>query len=77
MKNIFQPARGTLLPVVLFVFIAVSLMFIDHRSRNLEPLRVGISVLISPLRQLISLPPQAGRPEPLSPADPAQQGQSR
>ncbi len=60
MKNIFQPARGTLLPVVLFVFIAVSLMFIDHRSRNLEPLRVGISVLISPLRQLINLPPQAG-----------------
>jgi rod shape-determining protein MreC len=60
MKNIFQPARGTVPPALLLVILSISMMFVDHRFDQLESVRSGISVLISPLRYLVSLPALSG-----------------
>lgn len=35
-------------------------MFVDHRFSHLESVRSGISVVVSPLRYLVSLPAQSG-----------------
>ena len=60
MKNIFQPTRGTLAPALLLIILSISLMYVDQRFTHLKPLRTGISVVISPLRYLVSLPSQTG-----------------
>lgn len=59
MKNIFQPARGTLFPALFFALLSMSIMFIDHRSQ-LEGVRSSLSVVISPLRYLVSIPSLTG-----------------
>ena len=60
MQNIFQQARGKILPAILLAALSASVMFVDHRFTHLEGLRSGISIVISPLRYLISLPAQSG-----------------
>lgn len=60
MKNIFQPARGTVAPAVFLIALSISTMFIDQRFTYLESVRSGISILVSPLRYLVSLPALSG-----------------
>ncbi len=60
MQNIFQQARGKILPTLFLISLSVAVMFVDHRFNHLESLRAGVAVVISPLRYLVSLPAQAG-----------------
>lgn len=60
MQNIFQQARGKVVPALFLIALSTSVMFVDHRFPHLENLRSGVSVIISPLRYLVSLPAQAG-----------------
>lgn len=60
MKNIFQPARGTVAPALFLIVICVSLMVVDQRTRFLEVPRTAISVAISPLRYLATMPSLTG-----------------
>ena len=60
MKNIFQPVRGALFPALFLVTLSVALMFIDHRLTYLQAARSGLSVVISPLRYLVSIPALSG-----------------
>ncbi|MBT3725199.1 MAG: rod shape-determining protein MreC [Gammaproteobacteria bacterium] len=60
MKNIFQPARGTVAPALFLIALSISIMFVDQRFTHLESVRSGISVLVSPLRYLVSLPAMSG-----------------
>lgn len=60
MQNIFQQARGKVIPTLFLIALCISVMFVDHRFTHLEGLRAGISVVISPLRYLVSLPAQSG-----------------
>ena len=60
MQNIFQQARGNVIPVLFLIVFSISLMYVDQRFSHHESVRAGISVLISPLRYLVSLPAQSG-----------------
>ena len=60
MKNLFQPARGTVAPAIFFIALSISTMFVDQRFTHLESVRSGIAVVISPLRYLVSLPAMSG-----------------
>ncbi len=60
MKNIFQQARGKVVPTLFLILLSVAVMFVDHRYSHLEPVRSGISIVISPLGYLVSLPAQGG-----------------
>ncbi len=60
MNNIFQPARGTVAPAIFLIALSASIMFVDQRFTHLESVRSGISVLVSPLRYLVSLPALSG-----------------
>ena len=60
MKNIFQPTRGTLFPTLFLIILSLSLMFVDHRLSYLQSVRSSISVIISPLRYLVSTPSLSG-----------------
>ncbi len=60
MKNIFQPARGTVAPALFLIALSISIMFVDQRFTHLESVRSGISILVSPLRYLVSLPAMSG-----------------
>ncbi len=60
MQNIFQQARGNVLPALFLIVLSVSVMVVDHRYSHLESVRAGISIVISPLRYLVSLPAQSG-----------------
>lgn len=60
MQNIFQQARGKVIPTLFLIILSFSVMVIDHRFSYLEVVRSGISIVISPLRYLVSLPAQSG-----------------
>jgi rod shape-determining protein MreC len=60
MQFIFQQARGKVVPTLFLICLSISVMFVDHRFSHLEGLRSGVSVVISPLRYLVSLPAQSG-----------------
>jgi len=60
MKNIFQPVRGTVAPALFLIALSISIMFVDQRFTHLESVRSGISILVSPLRYLVSLPAMSG-----------------
>lgn len=60
MKNIFQSSRGTVAPALFLIALSCATMFVDQRFSYLEPARYGISVLVSPLRYLVSLPAMSG-----------------
>ena len=60
MKDIFQQARGKVVTTLLLVSISIALMVVDHRYEHLDRLRASASILITPLRYLVSLPPQGG-----------------
>lgn len=60
MKNIFQPARGTVAPALFLIVLSIAIMVADHRFNKLESVRSSIAVLISPLRYLVNLPAVTG-----------------
>ena len=60
MQNIFQQARGKILPTLFLMSLSVAVMYVDHRFSHMESLRSGVAVVISPLRYMVSLPAQAG-----------------
>lgn len=59
MKILFQ-ARGATLQVLFLAILSIAIMVVDHRFNHLEVVRSNISLAISPLRYLVSLPATAG-----------------
>jgi len=55
MKTLLQ-ARGASLQALFFVVICIALMIVDHRFHHLEVVRANISLALTPLRYLVSLP---------------------
>ena len=52
--------RGTSVQTLFLVGICITLMFLDQRFNHLEVVRSNISVVLSPLRYLVSLPAITG-----------------
>ena len=59
MKILLQ-ARGASLQALILVFCSIALMVVDHRFQHLEVVRANISLALSPLRYLVSLPAAGG-----------------
>ena len=60
MKNIFEAERWTVAPTLFLIALSIAIMFVDHRFPHLGKVRASISVVISPLRYMVSLPAQSG-----------------
>ena len=60
MNQLQSPARGATVQAVLLVILSIVLMFVDQRFNHLEVVRSNISLGLSPLRYLVSLPAQTG-----------------
>ena len=59
MKTLLQ-ARGASLKALFLVVISITVMVVDHRFHHLEVVRTNISLALSPLRYLVSLPVTGG-----------------
>ena len=59
MKILFQ-ARGATLQALFLVVLSIAIMVVDHRFQHLEIVRSNLSLVISPLRYLVSLPAIGG-----------------
>jgi rod shape-determining protein MreC len=59
MKTLLQ-ARGTFLQAAFLTILSIGMMFVDHRFQHLEIVRSNISLALSPLRYLVSLPATGG-----------------
>ena len=59
MKILF-PARSESWKAVLLILVCLSMMVIDHRFQHLQVVRSSISLALSPLRYVVSLPATAG-----------------
>jgi rod shape-determining protein MreC len=59
MKTLLQ-ARGASLKALFLVVISITMMVVDHRFHHLEVVRTNISLALSPLRYLVSLPVTGG-----------------
>ncbi len=59
MKILFQ-ARSESWKAVLLILLCLVMMVVDHRYQNLQVVRSSISLTLSPLRYLVSLPATAG-----------------
>ena len=59
MQILFQ-ARGATLQALFLVVLSIGVMVVDHRFNHLEIVRSNISLVISPLRYLVSLPATGG-----------------
>jgi len=53
-------ARGATLQALFLIAISISMMVVDHRFQHLEVVRANISLVLSPLRFLVSLPATGG-----------------
>jgi rod shape-determining protein MreC len=53
-------ARGATLLALFLIAISISMMVVDHRFQHLEVVRANISLALSPLRFLVSLPATGG-----------------
>lgn len=60
MNQLGPQSRGTTVQVVLLAIISIVLMFVDQRFNHLEVVRSNISVALTPLRYLVSLPAHTG-----------------
>lgn len=60
MTQLHQQTRGVTIQAFLLVSICIGLMFVDHRYNHLEIVRSNISLVLSPLRYLVSLPALGG-----------------
>ncbi len=59
MKILLQ-ARGASLQALLMIVVCVTMMVVDHRFQHLEVVRANISLALTPLRYLVSLPATGG-----------------
>lgn len=60
MTQLREQARGVTIQALLLISISIGLMFVDHRYNHLEIVRSNISMVLSPLRYLVSLPALGG-----------------
>ena len=60
MNQLHTRTRGTSVQTLFLVSICITLMFVDQRFNHLEVVRSNISVVLSPLRYLVSLPAITG-----------------
>jgi rod shape-determining protein MreC len=60
MNQLPSRVRNTSIQTLFLVSLSIALMFADHRYSHLEVVRSNISVALSPLRYLVSLPALAG-----------------
>jgi rod shape-determining protein MreC len=60
MSQLHTRARGTSVQTLFLVSLCITLMFVDQRFSHLEVVRSNISVVLSPLRYLVSLPALTG-----------------
>ncbi len=60
MNQLHPRLRSTSMLTLLLVSLCIALMFTDHRYNHLEVVRSKISLAISPLRYLVSLPALTG-----------------
>jgi rod shape-determining protein MreC len=60
MTQLQQQARGVTIQALLLISVCIGLMFVDHRYNHLEIVRSNISLVLSPLRYLVSLPALGG-----------------
>jgi len=58
MNQLQSQSRGATIQAVLLVIVCVVLMFVDQRFNHLEAVRSNVSLALSPLRYLVSLPTQ-------------------
>jgi rod shape-determining protein MreC len=59
MKILLQ-ARGASLQALFLAIFSIAMMVVDHRFHHLEVVRANISLVLSPLRYLVSLPATGG-----------------
>jgi rod shape-determining protein MreC len=59
MKTIIE-VRGASIQAVFLIAVCIAMMVVDHRFQHLEIVRSNISLAISPLRYLVSLPATSG-----------------
>ena len=60
MKAGLLPSRITTMHALLLVCFCIVMMFVDHRFNHLESVRANVSLALSPLRYLVSLPAMTG-----------------
>ena len=60
MDQLRPQSRGTTIQAVLLVIISIAMMFVDQRFNHLEVVRSNISLALTPLRYLVSLPAHTG-----------------
>jgi rod shape-determining protein MreC len=60
MTQLQEQVRGVTIPALLVVSISIGLMYADHRYDHLEVVRSNISLVLSPLRYLVSVPALGG-----------------
>lgn len=60
MKPLFQRGPSITLRLLILMLLSIVMMAADHRGARLEPLRAGLTLLISPLHYLVNLPFDAG-----------------
>ncbi len=60
MNHLRPQSRGTTIQAVLLAIISIALMFVDQRFNHLEVVRSNISLALTPLRYLVSLPAHTG-----------------
>ena len=58
MSQLQPQSRGATIQAVLLVIVCIVLMFVDQRFNHLEVVRSNVSLALSPLRYLVSLPTQ-------------------
>jgi len=56
MTQLQQQVRGATFQALLLIIICIGMMFVDHRYNHLEVVRSNISLVLSPLKYLVSLP---------------------
>jgi rod shape-determining protein MreC len=59
MKTIIE-VRGASLQAVFLVALSIAMMVVDHRFQHLEIVRTNLSLAISPIKYLVSLPSTGG-----------------
>lgn len=58
--NIRLQARGASLQALFLIAVSIAMMVVDHRFHHLEIVRTNISLALSPIRYLVSLPATGG-----------------
>ena len=59
MKTIIE-VRGASVQALFLIVLSITMMVADHRFQHLEIVRTNISLALSPIRYLVSLPSTGG-----------------